>query len=157
MKARWAIVALALAAATSFAMAVQGGRWWQVGEVSIGPFGSRHCFGGGCQRGGLGWVGADARWERIGIAVGAACLIAMLVLLVVAAAVAARRVPRLAAKTTLVAIATALVVGIAFVVQFPGIDGAGLGRGLGLYAAGVVLGLAAAIGVLRARPLPAST
>jgi hypothetical protein len=75
----------------------------------------------------------------------------MFVLMVIAAAVASNRIPRLAARTALVAIATAVVTGIAFIALYPGVDGASVDRGLFLFVGAVVLGAAVAIGVLRAR------
>jgi hypothetical protein len=152
VKARWIIVVLAVIAATAFAMSVQGGRWWSIGEVDIGPFGATQCFGGDCRPAGLGWLGGTARFERTGMATWAGALISAFVLLVLAAGVASRRIPKLAAKTVLVATFTALAAGVGFVVQFPGLDGASLDRGLWLFVAGVACSVGAAIAVLRARP-----
>lgn len=147
LKHRWLVVALALASASGFALAVQAGRWWTIGDVEIGPFGSHSPFGG---QGSLSWAGGSARWERFGVATGAGGLIAMLVLVVVAGAVAAHRVPRLAARTALVAIATAAATATGFVATLPdnGLPFA-LGRGLVLFAAAVVLGVITAVRVLR--------
>lgn len=148
MKHRWFVVAIALAAASAFALSVQAGRWWSIGEVEIGPYGTRSPFSG---PGDLSWAGGSARWERFGIATWAAGLIAMFVLLVVAGAVAARRVPRLAARTALVAIGTAALVGIAFVMSRPG-NGLPfeLARGTFLFAGAVIAGAGVALHVLRA-------
>lgn len=153
MKYRWFVVAIALVAASAFALSVQAGRWWVIGEVEIGPFGTRSPFGG---PGDLGWAGGSARWERFGVATWAAGLIAMFVLLVLAGAVAARRVPRLAARTTLVAIGTATLVGIAFLMSRPdhGLPFE-LARGTYLFAGAVIAGTLVAIRVLRAAPLGA--
>lgn len=155
MKSRWIVVALALVAASAFAVSVWAGRWWSIGDVEIGPFGSKQCFGGDCHATGLGWVGGSERWLRMGTATWAGGLIAMFVLMIVAAGVAARRVPKLAARTALVAIGTAVVAGVAFIAQYPGVDGARVDRGLWLFICAVVLGTAAAIGVLRTAPPPA--
>lgn len=155
MKSRWIIVAIALVAASAFAVSVWAGRWWSVGDVEIGPFGSKQCFGGECRPTSLTWIGGSERWMRMGMATWAGGLISMLVLLIVAAGVAAKRVPRLAARTAMVAIATAVVTGIAFVAQYPGVDGAQVDRGLWLFGGAIVLGLVASIAVLRAR-LPAA-
>jgi len=151
LKHRWSVVALALAAASAFALSVQAGRWWTIGDVEIGPSGSRSSFGG---LGDLSWAGGDARWERFGVSTWAAGLIAMFVLVVLAGAVAANRVPRLVAKTALVAIATAALVGVAFVAARPdnGLPFA-LGRGIGWFAAAVVAGVIGAVRVVRTRPL----
>lgn len=156
MKSRWIIVAIALVAASAFAVSVWAGRWWSVGAVEIGPFGSRQCFGGDCRPTGLSWVGGTERWARMGMATWAGGLISMLVLMFVAGAVAARRVPRLAARTALVAIATAVATAVAFVAQYPGVQGASADRGLYLFGGAVVLGAVAAIAVLRSpAPSPA--
>jgi hypothetical protein len=153
LKHRWAVVALALAAASGFALSVQAGRWWLIGDVEIGPSGSRSTFGG---PGELSWAGGSARWERFGIATQAAGLIAMFVLVVLAGAVAANRVPRLAAKTALVAIITAALVAIAFVASRPenGLPFT-VGRGVAWFAAAVIAGSISALGVLRSRGEPA--
>jgi hypothetical protein len=152
VKHRWLIVAIALVAATAFALSVWGGRWWSIGEVEIGPFKSRQCFGGECRPASLTWIGGTERWLRMGMATWAGGLISMLVLSIVAAGVAARRIPKLAAKTALVSIATVTIAGALFVAQYPGVDGAGVDRGLYLFACAIVLGIVAAVGVLRARP-----
>jgi hypothetical protein len=151
VKARWIIVGIAVVAAAAFAVSVQAGRWWSVAGFEIGPFGSYRCFGGECRSAGLGWIGGTERWMRTGTGVWAAGLLSMLVLLGVAAAVAARRVPRLVAKMALVSIATAAVTGTLFVIQFPGVQGAEMDRGIPLFVAAIVLGAAACIAVLRAR------
>jgi hypothetical protein len=143
------VVAFAMLSASAFAVSVQAGRWWSLADVEIGPFGSRQCFGGECRPAGLGWIDGGERWARIGIATWAAGLMAMLVLVVLAGAVAAGRIPRLAARTALVAIGVAIVSSAAFVIGYPGVAGAGVDRGLVLYAGAIVLGLAAAITVLR--------
>ena len=148
LKYRWSVVALALVAASAFAVSVQAGRWWSIGDVEIGPFGSRSPFGGA---GDLSWAGGSARWERFGVATWAGGLIAMFVLVVLAGAVAAHRVPRLAAKTALVAIATATLAGSAFLATRP-VNGLpfSVDRGVVLFAAAIVAGVAGAVGVLRA-------
>lgn len=147
MKYRWLVLALALLAASALAISVQAGRWWTIGDVAIGPFGSRSSFAGA---GDLSWLGGGARWQRFAIATWAGGMIAMFVLLVVAAAAAANRVPRLAAMTALVALATATLVGIGFIVGRPdsGMVFAA-GRGLPLFGAGIVTGVAAVVLVLR--------
>lgn len=152
VKRRWLVVGIALLAAIAFAMSVQGGRWWTVGGmegVEIGPYGSKQCFGGECRPAGLSWTGGTMRWARTGIGTWAAGLLSMLMLLVVAGAVAANRVPRLAARTTLVAIVTAAVTGGLFIAQVPDVPGASFDRGVVLFAIAIVLGVAAALGVLR--------
>jgi hypothetical protein len=149
-KQRWSLVVAALAAATSFALSVQGGRWWSIGEIALGPLGTQSPFGG---TGGLSWAGASARWERLGTATWAGGMIAMLVLIAVAGGLAANRIPRLAARTALVAIATATLAAAGFVATRPdnGLPFA-LDRGVALFGIAVVVGALAAAGVLRARP-----
>jgi hypothetical protein len=155
MRARWLIVGIAVAAAVAFAISVQGGRWWIVAGfdvVEIGPSGSYRCFSGECRSTGLGWIGGSERWMRTGTGTWAGGLLSMLMLLVVAGAAAARRVPRLAVKAALVSIGTAAIAGALFVLQFPGVQGAEVTRGIPLFGAAVVLGAAACIAALRAAP-----
>jgi hypothetical protein len=154
VKGRWLVVVLALTAACAFAFSVQLGRWWAIGDVEIGPFGSRHCFGvGACKIADLDWVGGGDRWMRLGMATWAGGLVATFMLVVMSARLAANKVPKLVAKSVLVSIATASLAGTVFVAQFPGIDGAGLARGAWLFVLGVVLALVAAISVLRSTPV----
>jgi hypothetical protein len=143
----------ALLSAIAFAMSVQGGRWWSIGDVEVGPFGGRQCFGNACRPTNLAWMGEHERWMRTGMATWAAGLIALAVLVVIAGAIAARRTPRLAAKMALVAIATAAIVGGLFFFQFPGAQfpNAEVDRGVGLFVVAIVLGIAAVIPVLRAK------
>lgn len=155
MKSRWPTVAIAVLAAAAFAISVWAGRWWSIEGVEIGPFGSKQCFGGDCRPTSLSWIGGSERWMRTGMATWAGGLIAMLVLLVTAAGVAAKRIPRLAARTALVAIATVTITGVLFVMQYPGVDGATVDRGLWLWLTGIVLGSIAAVSVMRAR-IPAA-
>lgn len=156
VKARWILVALALAAACAFAFSVQLGKWWVIGDVEpgieIGPFGTKHCFGvGDCKIGGIWWVGGGDRFVRLGMATWAGGLISALMLVIMAARLAAHAVPRLVAKSVLVAIATASLAGTVFVATFPGVAGASLARGAWLYAVGVVIALGSAIAVLRTK------
>lgn len=155
VKTRWILVAAALVAACAFALSVWGGKWWSIGDVEIGPFGSKQCFGGDCRSAGLGWVGGSERWLRMGMATWAAGLVAMVVLVVMAAGLAAKRIPRLAARVALVSFATAVVSAGLFLMQFPGVDGARVDRGMYLFGAALALGAFAAINVLRA-PKPAA-
>ncbi len=138
-----------MVAASAFAVSVQAGRWWTIGDVDIGPFGAHTTFGGPMN---LARFASSDRWARFGIATWAAGLVAMLVLVVLAAAVAAKRVPRLAAKTSLVAIVTATLVAIAFYTGFPSVElPASVDRGVPIFVAGIVLGVAAAVLVLTNR------
>ncbi len=147
---RLVIAAAAIVAASLFALSVQGGHWWRISGVFVGPFNSHRCFGGECTAAGLGWVG-DPRWERIGTATWAAGLIASLGLVALAAAIASKRTPRLITKFTIVAIGTAAIAGGAFVALAPAISDSGreLERGLYLFVAAIVIGAAAIVGQLR--------
>jgi hypothetical protein len=147
-RSRWTIVALALTSAVAFAVSVQVGRWWSIDDCSIGPFGSRDCIAG--MSSGLAWIGGSQSWMRTGVATWAGGMIAMLALIVVAASTAAGRLSRLAARTSLVAIVSASIAAVAFAIGFPGLPGAQLDRGIALFVAGDVLGVIAAILVLRA-------
>lgn len=144
-------MALALLAASGFALAVQSA-WWKVAEVSVGPFGSRHCFGGECRESGLSWIGGTELWMRSAIASRSAGYIAMFALVFLAGAVAAKRVPVLIARMSFVAILTALATGIYFAIAFPGLNEASLGFGIFFFFAAAVVGMAAAIIVARSRP-----
>lgn len=149
MPRRWIIVVLALVAATLFAISVQTGRWWSVGDVEIGPFGSKHCFDGDCRPASLSWIGGSERWARTGMGTWVGGLLSALVLAIMAAAAAARRTPKLAAKTALVSIATTLVAGVLFIAQYPGVQGAGIDRGVLFFALALVIGAGAALMVFR--------
>jgi hypothetical protein len=147
---RWLVIALALAAACAFLFSVQIGRWWVIGDSEIGPHGMRHCFGeGDCKLGSITLLGGGDRWMRLGMATWAAGLVASFMLVVVAARLAAKRVPKLAAKSVLVAIAVAILTGGFFVANFPDVDGASLSRGALFFVIAIVLALVAAISVLR--------
>ena len=146
---RWLAVALALLAAAALAISVEAGMWWSVGEVTIGPFGSHHCFTADCRGSGLAWIGGSDLWMRGAIATGVACVLASILLVVVAGAAAAGRAARLAARMVLVSLATALACGVYFYVRFPGVPGAHVATGVPLFGAGIVLGAAAAIIVAR--------
>jgi hypothetical protein len=150
-RARWITVGLALLAASMFALSVQTA-WWSISEVTIGPFGSRHCFGGECTSTGFAWLGEHDFFMRAAVATRAGGYIAMFVYVFVAARVAAKRVPTLMGRAGIVAILTATAAAITFFVKFPG--GVGeptLGVGPLLFAIGVVSGVTASLLVQRAR------
>ena len=144
----WLVVAFALAGACAFALAVLN-PWWFVGEVTIGPYGAHHCFGGECRGAGLAWLQGSDLWMRSAVATKVAGLVAAFVLVIVGAGVASRRSPRLFARATLVSLATALVCGGYFFAKFPGVEGVAMSFGLPLYIVGLLLGGTAAIAVLR--------
>jgi len=150
-RSRWISLALGLLAASAFALAVQIA-WWHVAEVTVGPFGSRHCFGGECRETGLAWLDGSELWMRAAVATRAAGYIAMFIFVVLAGAVAARRVPLLVARASIVAVLTATASAVYFIAAFPGLPEASLGVGAFLFAAGIVAGIAAAIVVLRSAP-----
>jgi hypothetical protein len=145
---RWLSVALALVGASALTLSVQGGRWWQLGELAIGPFGSSGCFEHECRVRDLAWIGGDGLWLRSGVATYAGALITAVMLVIVAGGLAAGRRPRLAARTSLVAAATAAVAGVLFWSRFPGISGAVVGRGIVLFVAGLATTLGASVIVL---------
>jgi hypothetical protein len=154
-RARWIIVACALIAASAFALSVWVGAWWSIGDVgggdvTIGPLGSYACFNGECRPRGLAWLGASSEWERAAFATGAVGLLAMTLCVVLAAALAARRTPVLVAKTTLVAVATALACGGYVVAKFPPLPAARLDVGALLFVVAIVLGAVASVLALRA-------
>ena len=151
-RSRFITIALAIAAATGFALAVQSA-WWSVGEVVIGPYGARHCFGGECRESGIAWIGGSDLWMRSTVASRAGGYITMFFLVVLGGAVAAKRIPRLAARGSIAAIVTAAATGGYFAFAFPGIQGAELGRGIFLFVIAILSGLAAAILVLRSERL----
>src|SRR5258705_13416592 len=149
-RSRWITVVLALAGATSFALAVQSA-WWSIGEVSIGPFGARHCFSGECRETGLAWIGGNDLWMRSAVATRAAGYIAMFVLLMFAGAIAAKREPKLVARGAAAALLTALVTGTYFGVGFPGLSGASPGVGILELGLALVFGSVALARFLRRR------
>ncbi len=141
--------AFAVVSAALFAISVWIGHWWTVGEVSVGPFGSRHCFGGNCRPAGLAWLGASELWERCAVATWVGSLLSMVLLLGVGGAFAAGRTPRLISKSTLAAIVTTAVAGGYFIVKMPAVDGLATGQGLYVFVAAVVVGAIAPIRALR--------
>lgn len=76
-------------------------------------------------------------------------LVTAFMLVVMAAGLAAKRIPKLVAKSVLVSIATASLAGTVFLATFPGVEGASLARGAWLFFGGIVLALGAAIFVLK--------
>jgi hypothetical protein len=153
MKSRWLALGLALVGAAAMALSSIE-PWWLAGETAIGPFGTHHCFGGDCQSTGLSWLGGTDIWLRSAVATRAAAIIACALLVLLAGALAAKRVPRLVARTTMVALSAAIIVGVYFVWKYPSPGGDHMGLGAALYTAGIVFGAIAAILVYR---MPAVT
>jgi hypothetical protein len=144
-------IALALAGASALAIAVEVGRWWSEGDISIGPVSGWRCFGGApCSRTDLGWVGGSDTWVRFGTATYAAGLVAAATLVILAAALASKRTGRLAARVVVAATLTAVVAGSVFIGAFPGLAGMHVDHGVWLYGGGVALAAVAAAVVLRA-------
>jgi len=151
MRSRLLPLILALAGACAFAFAVQTA-WWSAGGVTIGPFGSRHCFGGECGEGGLAFLGGTDLWMRAGVASRAAGYITMFILIIVAGALAAKRVPTVIARSSLVATLTAMVSGGYFLAAFPAASlghEESIGPGVYLFVGAVVLAIAAGVFTLR--------
>jgi hypothetical protein len=149
-RSRLITLVLALLAASGFTLAVQS-PWWTVAEVHVGPFGSRHCFGGECREAGLAWLteGRGELWMRSAIASRAAGFIAAFALLMLAAGLAAKRVPTLIARGSAAAILTAAATGGYFLAAFPGIPGATVARGVYMFLAAVLFGVATIVMFIR--------
>lgn len=153
MKSRWLAIGLSLVGAAALALSSIEA-WWTTGEAAIGPFGTHVCLGSDCKARGLSWLGGTDLWMRSGVATRAAAIIATALLVLLAGALAAKRVPKLVARTTMVALSAAVVVGAYFFAKFPSPGGDRMATGPGLFAAGIVLGAIAAILVYR---MPAPT
>lgn len=151
MRTRWIALGLALVGAAGLALSSIE-PWWTAGEVTIGPFGAHHCFGGDCQSSGLSWIGGSDLWMRSAVATRAAAIIATVVLVLLAGALAAGRVPKLVAKTVFTASLCAVLAGGYFFGKFPPLGGESVTIGPFLYGGGLVAALAAAVLVLRLRP-----
>jgi len=152
------IVLLALGAASSLAVAVEGTRWWSRPEVSIGPASSSQCFGGECQRASLDWVpDVDGTWIRIGVATWGAGLVSAACAIGLAAALASKRGGRLLARMMIAAALAAAIVGVLFIAKFPGVPGMSLDAGALLYFGGVIVAALLAITTLRLSRAPAGT
>ncbi|HET9992600.1 MAG TPA: hypothetical protein VFQ65_28900 [Kofleriaceae bacterium] len=147
MKSRWLFVATAVISAALLAISVWVGNWWTIGGLEIGPFGAHECFSGDCRPTSIS--GAPELWQRCGTAVWAGGMLSMILLLGIAAALAARRVPKMLAKSSLTAIATTALAGAYFIVKLPAPAGMTVGQGVYLFVAAVVLAFVTPIRVLR--------
>src|SRR5436190_7370942 len=149
---RWVIVALSLAGATCLAIGAQGGRWFWLGEtIAVGPTGTMSCFNGDCKTSDLSALQADDSevWRRAGLGTAAAGLLGAIALVAVGGSLAAKRSGKLAAGATLTASLTGAVASAVFVITRPSTDvPATIGRGVVIYAVGLVLALAVAVFVL---------
>lgn len=144
-------IVAAVVAAACFALAVQGGRWWTLGDsVGVGPVSTQRCFDGRCENTSLAWTGGSGVWVRAGTSTYAAGLVAAAVMVALAGALAARRAGRLAAGVAVVATMTAIVAGAVFVQARPAMPGLTLDRGAWLYGLGIVAALASVVSTLRA-------
>lgn len=143
------LVAVAVVSATLFAISVWIGDWWMVGEVAVGPMGSRHCFKGDCRPAGLAWLNAGDFWQRCAVATWVGSLISMVLLLGVAGAFAAGRTPKLLAKSTLTALVTTALAGGYLFAKMPDAGTPQLAQGAYLFVAAIVLGFVAPIQALR--------
>lgn len=147
-------IVLALIGAAAFAIAVQGHRWWVIGDdVGIGTIATESCFGD-CRVGTLAWTGGSGTWQRAGFATYAGGLCAALALVALAGALAAKRTGRLVAAVAVVATLTAAGAGVAFHTLAPELTGASLGRGAIAFVIAIVAALAAAAVTVTARPAP---
>lgn len=145
-------IALAVVAAGLFAVAVQGGRWWDVGpDVHVGLSATERCFGDDCAYSTLAWTGGSSTWERLGVATYVGALVSALALVALGGAVAARRTGRLAAAVVTVATLTSTAVAIGFFVMAPDLPGATLGRGPYLFAGAVLATIGAVVSVATAK------
>ncbi len=120
-----------------------------VGEVAVGPMGSRHCFNGDCRPAGLAWLNAGDFWQRTAVATWVGSLLSMLLLLGVGAAIAAGRTPKLVSKSTLTALLTTALAGGYFIAKMPSAGDPTLQQGAYFFIAAVVLGVVAPIKALR--------
>ena len=149
VKSRWLFVGIAVVSACLFALSTWAGQWWTDVDVAIGPMGTRGCVGGICG-GGLRWTGGSELWMRTAVATWAGSLLTMMLLGGVAGAIAAKRVPKLLAKSVLTSLVTTAVAGIYFIVKMPTMPGLEVGQGMILFVAAIVLGAVTPIRVLRA-------
>lgn len=149
-------IVLAVIGAAAFAISVQGGRWWVIGDdVGIGTISTERCFGGECGFGSLAWTGGSDVWQRAGFATYAAGLCAALVLIALGGSLAAKRAGRLVAAMVGVAAGTATIAGAVFLAKRPEMPGAVMGRGAVLFGFAIVAAIAAVVVTLTARrPAP---
>ncbi|MEP6862043.1 MAG: hypothetical protein ABJE66_15570 [Deltaproteobacteria bacterium] len=149
MKSRWPFVAIAVISAALLAISVWVGNWWSVGGLEIGPFGAHECFSGDCRPTTIS--GAPELWQRCGTAVWAGGIMSMILLLAIAAAIAAKRMPKMLAKSSLTAIVTTGLVGAYFIAKLPAPTGMQVGQAVYLFVVAVVLAFVTPIWVLRQR------
>jgi hypothetical protein len=146
---RWAMVALLLAIASGFIIAVQALPWWNIGAATLSPIKSRNCFGGECRVSDLRWTTGTESWIRMGVATYAAGMIAAVVAIMCAAGIAAKRLPTLLAKMLIVAGITCAVTAGIFVVGLPTLAETSIASGTVVFAVSVALIAVAAFRILR--------
>ena len=156
MKKPWIITALGLIACASLLLGGLLMGWWSQEDEGLRTFvGLRHaqlCRDGVCTSVALQKLGGmrDLGWIRAGLGAYAAAWIGgVLCLALAAAAAAGKAASPLLARTTLVAVASAALVGIVFLVQAPAYVSGAPGPGMGLYFGGTLLGVATAVLALR--------
>jgi hypothetical protein len=142
---RWAAVVLALAGACALLLATQLLVWWSFPATEVFLTRATRCFDGECAASSLSWLGASAWWTRLSSATYGVGLLAALISVFVAAARAAGRVPRTAAASLLMAVATAIPCAIGTMLTFPPLGSSRTGPGSALYAAGLLLAAVAAV------------
>jgi hypothetical protein len=145
-----AILAL-LAAAVLLFLAAARPDWWssEASKASLGLRSVTVCSGGAsCTTGDLMTI--DPQWGRLGLITWIAALLGGGLFVFSAAALAAGRRPRWLARTALVAAVTAGATTALFLHGFPGYAGAVLTSAPWLDLAGALLGIGAALLVLRA-------
>lgn len=154
MRRHWTISALGLAAGVALLLGGLIMSWWSYADgdlaVSIGLREARMCRAGqaadACSTVPLQRLNSvdNLSWVRAGTGAYAAAWMAAILSLATGGLAAARKASRMLGTTALVAVASAATVGLLFVTWVPADLSKGLGWGMVLYFAGVVLGAASA-------------
>lgn len=157
MKKPWLIAALGLAAAVMFLLGGLVLGWWSHadGELHtvVGLRQARLCRDGACASVSLDRLGGarDLGWIRIGLGAYAAAWVAAVLCLAMAGTAAAGKAAPLLSRTALVAVVSAGVMGLLFVLRAPPYVPGSPGPGLVLYAAAALAGGVAVVLDLRRR------
>lgn len=156
MKKPWIITALGLTACVSLLFGGMLVGWWSQGgdglRTFVGLRDAQLCRDGTCASVPLHKLGGtqDLGWIRAGLAAYAAAWIAAVLCLALAAAAAAGKgLPPMLARTALVAVVSAAVVGMLFLLQAPSYVSGSPGPGMGLYFGGTLAGAVTAVLALR--------